>query len=68
MIQLNASEILEKQGKTRYWLQKQLGMSYQNLRKMLNNETSSIKYEVIENMCEVLECTPSELLGYTKEN
>lgn len=30
MIRLNVLELLEKKGKTRYWLYKQLGMSYQN--------------------------------------
>ena len=30
MIKLNALELLEKSGHTRYWLYKQLGMSYQN--------------------------------------
>ena len=45
MIRLNALELLEKQGKTKYWLYKQLGMSYQNFSKMINKETKSIQYE-----------------------
>lgn len=48
MIRLNALELLKKQGKTKYWLYKQLDMSYQNFNKMINNETKSIKYENIE--------------------
>ena len=40
--------LLEKQGKTKYWLYKQLGMSYQNFSRMINNETKSIRYENIE--------------------
>ena len=43
MIKLNALTLLEKQGKTKYWLYKQLGMSYQNFNKMINNETKSIQ-------------------------
>ena len=62
MIRLNALELLEKQGKTKYWLYKQMGMSYQNFNRMINNETKSIQYENIETMCLLLNCTPTELL------
>ncbi len=67
MIKLNALELLKKQGKTKYWLYKQLDMSYQNFNKMINNETKSIKYENIETMCRLLECTPNELLKITDD-
>ena len=36
MIKLDVLRILEEQGKTKYWLYKQLGMSYQNFKKMVN--------------------------------
>lgn len=62
MIRLNVLELLEKQGKTKYWLYKQLGMSYQNFSRMINNETKSIQYENIEAMCQLLDCTPNDLL------
>ena len=62
MIKLNAMEMLQKRGKTKYWLYKQLGMSYQNFNKMINNETKSIQYENIEALCLLLDCTPNELL------
>ena len=61
MIQLEVLALLERQGKTKYWLYKQLGMSYQNFNKMVNNETKSIRYENIETLCQLLSCTPNEL-------
>lgn len=67
MIKLNALALLEKRGKTKYWLYKQLGMSYQNFSRMINNETKSIQYENIEAMCQLLSCTPNELLVITEE-
>lgn len=67
MIKLNAIELLEKQGKTRYWLYKQLGMSYQNFSKMINNQTKSIQYDNIEAMCLLLNCTPNDLLVFTED-
>ena len=67
MIKLNALELLEKQGKTKYWLYKQLGMSYQNFSNMINNNTKSIRYENIETLCLLLDCTPNELFSITEE-
>ena len=65
MIRLDVLRILEEQGKTKYWLYKQLGMSYQNFSKMVNNQTKSIRYENIETICLLLECTPNELFEIT---
>lgn len=67
MIKLNVLKLLEKNGKTKYWLYKQLGMSYQNFSKMINNETKSIRYENIETLCLLLNCTPNELFDITEE-
>ena len=67
MIKLNVLELLEKQGKTKYWLYKQLGMSYQNFSRMVNNDTKSIQYENIEAMCLLLNCTPNDLLIITEK-
>lgn len=67
MIKLDVLRILEEQGKTKYWLYKQLGMSYQNFSKMVNNQTKSIRYENIETMCLLLNCTPNDLLVITEE-
>lgn len=61
MIRLNVIPLLEAQGKTKYWLYKQLGMSYQNFNNMICNRTKSIRYERIETLCLLLNCTPNEL-------
>lgn len=65
MIKLRAKELLEENGKTKYWLYKQLGMSYQNFSRMINNETKSIRYENIETMCLLFNCTPNDLFEIT---
>lgn len=61
MVKLRVLELLTQQGRTKYWLYKQLGMSYQNFNKMMNNETQSIKLERIETLCQLLSCTPNDL-------
>ena len=67
MIKLDVLRLLEERGKTKYWLYKQLGMSYQNFNKMVNNQTKSIQYENIETMCLLLNCTPNDLLVITED-
>ena len=67
MLKLKVIELLEKKGKTKYWLYKQLGMSYQNFNKMINNETRSIRYENIETLCLLFECTPNDLFEFTED-
>lgn len=66
MLRLRAIELLEKNGKSKYWLYKQLGMSYQNFNRMINNETKSIQYENIEAMCLLLNCTPNDLFEFSQ--
>lgn len=60
-MKLRIKEILEEKGKTKYWLYIQLGLSYQNFSRMINNQTSSIKFENLEALCDILECTPNDL-------
>ena len=67
MIKLDVLRLLEEQNRTKYWLYKQMGMSYQNFSKMVNNETKSIRYENIETMCLLLNCTPNDLLVIVDE-
>ena len=67
MVTLRVLELLEQRGRTKYWLYKQLGMSYQNFNNMVNNRTRSIRYENIEVLCQLLECTPNDLFVFTEE-
>lgn len=61
MVYLNIKEILKKKGKTKYWLIKNIEMSYQTVSDMMNNKTKGIKFETIDKLCKILECSPNEL-------
>lgn len=61
MIRLRVMELLKAKNKTRYWLSKQLGMNYQNLDKMVYNQTNSIQFKNIELLCQLFECMPNDL-------
>ncbi|MBQ4108364.1 MAG: helix-turn-helix transcriptional regulator [Clostridia bacterium] len=61
MMHFRIDDILKERGKTRYWLYMQLGLSYQNFKKIVENETSAIKFENLKAICDILECTPNDL-------
>ena len=61
MMKLNVVTLLNENGKTKYWLYKRLGMSYQNFNKMINNDTASIKYDILEQICSLLNCKPNDV-------
>ena len=60
-MRLRILEILKEKGKTKYWLYIRLGLSYQNFNNIVNNKTTSIKFENLKSICEILECTPNDL-------
>lgn len=64
MIKLRVRKILMERGKTPYWLNKQLGMSFQNFNNMINNKTASIQYKNIEAMCVIFDITPNDLFEF----
>lgn len=65
MIRLRILEILEEQGHTKYWLYKQMDMSYQNFNKIVNNETSSIRFENLDKLSSLLNVPIGELFEQT---
>ena len=67
MVRLRIKEILAEQGKTKYWLNKQLGLSYQNLSKIMNNETSSVRFETLEALSNALNCSVGDLFIKTND-
>ncbi len=64
-MRLRILDILKEKGKTKYWLYIQTGLSYQNFNRLVNNQTTAIKFENLKMLCEILECTPNDLFeGY----
>ena len=60
-MRLRILDILQEKGKSKYWLYIQLGLSYQNFNRIVNNETGSIKFDNLQALCDILECTPNDL-------
>ena len=54
MVRLRIQEILEEQGKTRYWLNKRMDMHYVSFKKMIENQTDSIHFETLDKLSHIL--------------
>ncbi len=61
MTVLRVLDILEEQGKTKYWLCKRMEMHYVSFNKMVNNQTASIRFDTIDRMAQLLKVSPGEL-------
>lgn len=70
MVKLNVLAVLEKVGKSKYWLFNELNkyepMSYTNFNNIVENKTKSIKYDNIDKFCKILDCEPNDL--FKREN
>lgn len=67
MVRLRILEILSEQNHTKYWLYKQMDLSYQNFNRMVQNETSSIKFENLDKLSKILDCSLGDLFEVTDD-
>jgi len=62
VIKLKLNEVLEERGKTLYWLWKLTGIRYATIWQMGKGEVARLNLDVLDRICEVLECQPGDLL------
>lgn len=67
MVRLRILEILKEQNHTKYWLFKQMDLSYQNFNRMVMNETRSIRFENLDTLSNILNCPVGDLFEKTRE-
>lgn len=68
MLKLRVLEILEEQQKTKYWLCKRMEMHYVSFKKMVENETDSIRFETLDKLSTILNVSVGELFSQTSED
>lgn len=62
MIQVNVKELLKKQKKTKYWFVKQMEGGYQSLTRMMENQTTGIRFDTLEKMCNIFNCEIGDII------
>lgn len=62
MVNINIVNLLQKNGRSKYWLCKNMNITSRNLNRIINNQTTAISFKYIEDLCILLKCTPGELI------
>ena len=60
--------LLDNEGKSIYWLNKQTGIASSTLSRICNQKTTSIEFSVLDKICEALNCNVSDILEHEKNN
>ncbi|HYP29375.1 MAG TPA: helix-turn-helix transcriptional regulator [Blastocatellia bacterium] len=64
MLKFRLGEILGEKGKSVYWLAKQTGMSQGAAWKLNAGQTTGIRFDTLDRICEALECQPGDLITH----
>lgn len=67
MVKLRVLDILEEQGKTKYWLCKKMEMHYVSFKKMVENNTTSIRFDTLDKLTNLLDVPIGDLFIQTDE-
>lgn len=60
-MKIKLQEILDSKNISVYSLSKQIGVTQNNLGKLIKGETTSIKYDILEKLCNTLNVTPNDI-------
>lgn len=68
MIYFDLSVEMAKKKMTLTELSKRLGLSMVNTSLLKNGKVKGIRFETLNRICEILECTPSDVIIYKKDD
>lgn len=61
-MKISIQQQLQAKNMTRYELARKIGVTYPTIDKIYKGDSTSIKLEILESLCNVLECTPNDIL------
>ena len=59
---------VEEKGLNPYRLGVLIGVTYPTIRAIYYGNVTSVKFDILEKICKVLECTPNDILVFDKED
>lgn len=68
MVKFNIENLLKKNGKSKYWLCKNMNIISRNLNRIIYGETTSISFKYLEDMCKFLDCELSDLISIEQDD
>lgn len=63
---INIHDQLMRKGISRYELAKRIGVTYPTIDNIYKSSSVSIKFETLEALCLELDCTPNDILIFSK--
>ena len=67
MIIVNLDVIMAKRKMSSLELSEKLGITPANLSILKTNKGKAIRFSTLDKLCEILDCTPQDILEYRKE-
>lgn len=68
MVKFNIENLLKKNGKSKYWLCKNMNITSRNLNRIIYGETTSISFKYLKDMCKFLDCELSDLISIEQDD
>ena len=68
MVKFNIENLLKKNGKSKYWLCKNMNITSRNLNRIIYGENTSISFKYLEDMCKFLDCELSDLISIEQDD
>ena len=68
MVKFNIESLLKKNGKSKYWLCKNMNITSRNLNRIIYGETTSISFKYLEDMYKFLNCNLSDLISIDQDD
>ncbi len=66
VIRVKLVEMAKRKEKTLFAVSRETGISYNTLFNIKKGDVKSISFDVLEKLCESLDCTPNDLLAIEK--
>lgn len=65
---INIDNLMRQRGISKYGMAKLLNISYPTMSALYSGNITSIKLDILEKLCIILGCTPSEILLFDSKN
>ena len=67
LITIKIEELLQAQNKSLYWLSQMTKLSYPTIHRLVNGKTSSIAFETLGRLCDILDCNVCDIIEYVRD-
>ena len=63
-MKITLNQTLEQKGKSQYWLAHNTGIAASTINNLCNGKTSSIQFDVLQKICNALECNVNDVIEH----